>query len=904
MILRIILGICIGLGGTLFKMQEDGWVKEKVGAAFQHILASTLECQVTCTVDFFDIITPRLYIRDLCMRASDNSWAWSAQSYRSGFSWLDVIQKRSIGLWAHAKELHAHSKMKEGLPAILSHIQELIKGPDLPIPLCITQAKIRDASCMICDTEIETASRWHCDAIKDGMLFRLKFRVIDGTLFYHSNQYLSDLKGSVAVTTTEKNNAIEYAAQIDMNGSLLQLGAYPTCFISGSWHQNRGRFQLQSIDRSLRINPLVIGEKQDDLYVEATASLQIPLLYKLFFNTDVSPVNGTCNIQFKGSLDDAGSSDGMIVCEEVQAPWVAGPSACAITFAKRAAEWSGIWGVKNELHQALHGSFGWHANEQRVELFAENEAAICLPYISHFTLHPQDVQLQCLYNTKTQSLDATYKILASHATNHTTIASSGACSIDAQRTINVQGTLGSYRYECAASLADTILSQLRVWDAAHRQTAHVSYDAVHKKYHSMIDFSVMHALCDAFLQYDLHGEGTICADGYKKGDTVCLTAHLNDATIRLPQTYNFISGATVSIVGDVQNKRVWFNDLSCVLHSGSITSRQGVVWLSDDGALQFMHIPFMIDRCLVTAKQDLFAVLSGNLLLSKKSADAAVISGNLMINRAQLKENLFSQQLQKKLLSAASSMRGHKEIPMMCDITIETKDPIRVDTNLLEANAQVGLHIKGPLQHPIIEGSVHVPSGRIRFPYQPLHISKGEITLLQGQPLNPQIELVAKNTIKNHLITLHVTGSLEDTTVLLESTPPLSNEQIVGLLIAGAHEHSLDAIIPALLMQNVTNYIFSSHRSNFYDRYIKPWMKQINVNLKPNFSDQSGRGGLRGTLEIVVNDRWRALIEKNFSLTEDTHFELEYILSDDITFRIIRDERRDVGGEVEMKWKF
>ena len=81
-------------------------------------------------------------------------------------------------------------------------------------------------------------------------------------------------------------------------------------------------------------------------------------------------------------------------------------------------------------------------------------------------------------------------------------------------------------------------------------------------------------------------------------------------------------------------------------------------------------------------------------------------------------------------------------------------------------------------------------------------------------------------------------------------------------------------------------------------------MKQINVNLKPNFSDQSGRGGLRGTLEIVVNDRWRALIEKNFSLTEDTHFELEYILSDDITFRIIRDERRDVGGEVEMKWKF
>jgi len=27
-------------------------------------------------------------------------------------------------------------------------------------------------------------------------------------------------------------------------------------------------------------------------------------------------------------------------------------------------------------------------------------------------------------------------------------------------------------------------------------------------------------------------------------------------------------------------------------------------------------------------------------------------------------------------------------------------------------------------------------------------------------------------------------------------------------------------------------------------------------------------------------------------------------LSDDITLRAIRDERRDLGGEVEMRWKF
>jgi len=48
----------------------------------------------------------------------------------------------------------------------------------------------------------------------------------------------------------------------------------------------------------------------------------------------------------------------------------------------------------------------------------------------------------------------------------------------------------------------------------------------------------------------------------------------------------------------------------------------------------------------------------------------------------------------------------------------------------------------------------------------------------------------------------------------------------------------------------------------------------------------------------------QVLIQKNFSLTEDTKFELEYFFSDDITLRAIRDERRDIGGEVELRWKF
>ena len=76
------------------------------------------------------------------------------------------------------------------------------------------------------------------------------------------------------------------------------------------------------------------------------------------------------------------------------------------------------------------------------------------------------------------------------------------------------------------------------------------------------------------------------------------------------------------------------------------------------------------------------------------------------------------------------------------------------------------------------------------------------------------------------------------------------------------------------------------------------------IHFVPSFGDQSGRGGLRGKIEIDLNDRWRAMIQNNFNLSEDTRFEVEYMLSDDVSLKAGRDEHRDVTAEIEMRWKF
>ena len=551
-----------------------------------------------------------------------------------------------------------------------------------------------------------------------------------------------------------------------------------------------------------------------------------------------------------------------------------------------------------------HGAFWWKLKKAYGSCQLYNNSTITSSHIPHWCIPPNNATITLSYDTPQQALHSSYTAQATNKITNAIVESSGTIYNDIHKKIYSEGFFGNNRYELTATAQPPYLYHAALYNQNNESLIDTTFNKKEGSHTSIITMPCIRILSTHFLNHDVHGEGTITIASRIHNNTIHANIQLVDATIRLPQTYNFINGFKTSLVADLAHKRIALRNLSCTLHSGSLRSDRAIIWLDESGSLQCMHIPLLIDHCLFTIKQDLFAMISGYLLFAKQPHETAQLNGHIIFDRSQLKENLFSQQEQKKLFQSITSFRDTPTIPLTCNLLIETKDPIRVDTKFLQANAQLDLHVQDSITQPNLTGTISVPSGTIKFPYKPLQITKGEITFFKDQMFNPLIDLVAKNNIKNHNVTLNVAGSLQNHAILLEATPPLTEEQIVNLLLTGAHEESLTAVIPALLMQNVSNFIFSSHKSDFFDSYIKPFMQQINVQLKPDFNDQTGRGGLRGALEITVNDRWRALIEKNFSLTEDTRFELEYVLSDEVTFRVIRDERRDVAGEVEMKWKF
>jgi hypothetical protein len=106
-----------------------------------------------------------------------------------------------------------------------------------------------------------------------------------------------------------------------------------------------------------------------------------------------------------------------------------------------------------------------------------------------------------------------------------------------------------------------------------------------------------------------------------------------------------------------------------------------------------------------------------------------------------------------------------------------------------------------------------------------------------------------------------------------------------------------------MIMQTIHNLLFGpAEKTGRIQKYIKTLLQKFNyLRIVPSYNDQEG---LRASLEVELSDRLRGSIQKNFTMPEDTKIEVEYDLSDEISVRGVKDERGDMGAEIEMRFKF
>ncbi|MFA5075324.1 MAG: translocation/assembly module TamB domain-containing protein [Candidatus Babeliales bacterium] len=398
-----------------------------------------------------------------------------------------------------------------------------------------------------------------------------------------------------------------------------------------------------------------------------------------------------------------------------------------------------------------------------------------------------------------------------------------------------------------------------------------------------------------------------------------LSGHIESygGTFYMPGNYNPVKKISFNFSNNFAERKFIFSDLNFEFFKGKINCPQATLFLDKDYKIEFAHMPILIEDLLINWERNFYGFICGNFLLTQQINDDDPlenhfkVKGDVILKKSLFKDNKRSNKKNNNLnfFISDNPIIGHKNL-IEFDVTLINQDSIKINTSVLQADANIDLnlhafYVDDKLQNPKLTGNIRTEKGVLKFLHHNLYLNYGKIQFTPNQMHDPIIDLVATNRVKKYLISLQATGSLQNPNVMLESFPELSEEEILALLFAGSEDASLQGDLPAILLQNL-NYFIPPDGKILPDNKINALFKKIlmpfkYVQITPNFADQPGHGGIKGTLSIDLNRRINAQIQKNFNLQEDFTFQVEYFLTDDINFKVMRDQSGELGSQVEVR---
>lgn len=901
MLKRLIGSILIGIICLLYLAPYDPWVTARIGNMVKDIFQESFDCRLSyssCAVSFFPF---RIVLTDMHVTSNTGlRWSWHVNAYTMNCSWRHLLATGMAQVCIKLDGLAIMSDCTGSACAITSHLQKLLSEPAVGVPLVLKELSCARSVCTIKDPAIAREIQMDFSgllkqinnqphaimAVERGQLKDKETVIIDGAGVLriavdaaHHNELMATLKGELYLPINSSRyllNATWYnnkgvgkietsAGDLTIDPIEVELDAHNNMRLHALL-QSSGANLLQLVGISKEQAELFSGKCVVSLAADAqtaqfNAAVYNPMLWKYSLGSAVR-IRGSRNDGIiKGTVHIASQEDALF---------------------------AGIWCVDERVREAT--------------LSLHNEQAVAFPFDVCKSIAPHACTVRVQADGIARKLQGHFEIDHNNDVHGKTTGELTA----SPEGIELSGSYDRDTYLLSVGLQPHIhLCKLIYACQMGKNSIELTRTGNwYNRFTGTINLESMCSLVSYLGGPTLSGTGSIQVQGYTDVERTAVKLSYKEGLISLPGLYNCIHDFQARFVYNSADKQLVCSPFICNFSRGKITCERAVIQ-GQSGSDLFMHVPLQLKDFWLNNSHTLFLIASAQLLLSKKPARTPLLSGTVILDHVQLSDNIFSGALERGFLQSTRRLFVSPVTDLDCSLIICSKHPIRVTTFFLSTQAQLHLHAGNRLQDPHISGVIELQSGHINFPYKPLFINKGTISF--GQALiDPFIDLSASNIIKGYDIQLHAQGLRTHHEMNLSSDPPLSHEQIMALLFAGSPHEPLSALIPAFLMHNLTEQLFNSVDDDvFLSRSVKKLFKPMRrVHFIPHFIDESGRSRLRGTIEIDINDRWRALLQKNFTLAEDTRCEVEYRVSDDISIRAFKDEQRNVGSEVEMRWQW
>ena len=181
-----------------------------------------------------------------------------------------------------------------------------------------------------------------------------------------------------------------------------------------------------------------------------------------------------------------------------------------------------------------------------------------------------------------------------------------------------------------------------------------------------------------------------------------------------------------------------------------------------------------------------------NLSIDKANKDPTSITGEVT-----MKDGLFL--LNKNSIPSVSSGGGKSastrppyfavEVAPLSewemDIAVKGDQFMSVKTPAADGILSLDMQLQGKLKEPFAIGRVEFENGNLFFPFASFEIEQGLIEIPIDNPYTPMLEIIGSSQRFGYDLGIEIRGSAYDPQIRFTSSPPLTSEQIMLMVVAG-----------------------------------------------------------------------------------------------------------------------
>ena len=170
--------------------------------------------------------------------------------------------------------------------------------------------------------------------------------------------------------------------------------------------------------------------------------------------------------------------------------------------------------------------------------------------------------------------------------------------------------------------------------------------------------------------------------------------------------------------------------------------------------------------------------LDATLSVARDYAAIPQASGDVAISNARIPPNAFMTQ--------QSGTQSRPPLPDVAfrGVRIAAGKDVRVQSSSVDIGGTGDVALDGTLRAPTLRGTFNSTGGTLNF-YRTFNLERGEVSFAPSSGVIPDINASATTFVANPAtaIRLRVTGPATSLNLKMESQPPYSQEQILGLLV-------------------------------------------------------------------------------------------------------------------------